>query len=199
MVKVTEESTAPVTSKYAAKKKARISKGSVEQPVVAETEVEKTEQEHAVESVKTEPVVAKTAAVKEEVKADKPQPKQAGAKKGKTVVGKNNEVLNMHVPEHILEIAYMVKDNCAIRRFTALGIINHLKQVGVIKEGNKANYVNFMWNKFKVSSNNLSHEYEYTEPFFLKALIASFGQFAANAQTTISNFMDEEGIDGVFE
>lgn len=99
-------------------------------------------------------------------------------------------------PEHIVQLALLIKNNAEIRRFTALGILNYLLQKGEIV-GDKR-YVSFKWNKFAVKANGLMREYSYTEPFFINALIAAFTSFSASAQRTINYFCKKEmsvGID----
>lgn len=181
MVKLKEDGTAPV-SKYAAKKAARATKKEDAQPKVeetkVETKVEDTKQEVAQQAA---PAVATT----------------APAPKSKTVVGKEKREINVDVPEHILEIAYIPKDNAAIRRYTSLNILNHLSQTGVIRKDGKGNFVKFLWNKFRVSSDGIIKEYSYREQFFLTALISAFSQFASNAQETIATFMEKEGIEEI--
>lgn len=174
MVKLKEEGTAPI-SKYAAKKAKIAAKAK-------ETSVEQVKEEVQVEDTSvTQPAVT--------------TPKT----KGKTVVGKEKREINVDVAEHVLEVAYIVKDNAAIRRFTSLNILNYLVQIGRIKKDARGNYVKFLWNKFRVSSDGLTNEYSYREKFFLKALIGAFGQFASNAQETIGIFMEEEDIDKIEE
>lgn len=99
-------------------------------------------------------------------------------------------------PEHVVQLALIIKNNAEIRRFTALGILNYLLQKGEIS-GDKR-YVSFKWNKFAVKANGLMREYPYTEPFFINALVAAFTSFSASAQTTIDIFCHKEmsvGID----
>lgn len=179
MVKLKEEGTAPI-SKYAAKKSKAISKAK-------EASVEQVKDEVKVENTQVEDKSATRPAV------------TAPKTKGKTVVGKEKREINVDVDEHVLEVAYIVKDNAAIRRFTSLNILNYLVQIGRIRKDGKGNYVKFLWNKFRVSSDGLTNEYSYRENFFLKALIGAFGQFASNAQETIGIFMEEEGIDKLEE
>lgn len=93
-------------------------------------------------------------------------------------------------PEHIVQIALIIKNNAEIRRFTAIGIINYLLQKGEIK-GEKR-YVSFKWNKFSVSCDGLKREYFYNESFFLNALVAAFTSFSASAQRTIDKFCKVE-------
>lgn len=93
-------------------------------------------------------------------------------------------------PEHIVQIALIIKNNAEIRRFTAIGIINYLLQKGDIK-GEKR-YVSFKWNKFSVSCDGLKREYFYNETFFLNALVAAFTSFSASAQRTIDKFCKVE-------
>lgn len=198
MAQIKKEGSAPV-SKYAAKKAARAKK-EVE-PVIAEetkieekedikVEVDKTETETAVEQP------AEAPAPQEQTTVNKPANKAVSGKT-RTVVGKEKREINVDVPDHVLEIAYIPKDNAAIRRYCSLNILNHLSQIGVIRKDGKGNYVKFLWNKFRVSSDGIIKEYSYREKFFLVALISSFNQFANAAQQTISDFMDKEGIDTI--
>lgn len=172
MTKEVKTGAAPV-SKYAAKKAARAAKANVE---VAETAQADT-----------------TAA---EVPADKAEQNSPVISPSTTTSGKKKEkksnlppTTGMY-PEHIVAVALIIKNNAEIRRFTALGILNYLLQKGEIKGDNR--YVSFKWNKFAVKCNGLMHEYSYTEPFFINALVASFNSFSASAQRTIDAFCHKE-------
>lgn len=197
MTQIKKEGSVPV-SKYAAKKAARAKK-EVETVITEETKIEEKE-DIKVEVDKTETVVeqptAKASAPQEQTTVNKSANKAVSGKT-KTVVGKEKREINVDVPDHVLEIAYIPKDNAAIRRYCSLNILNHLSQIGVIRKDGKGNYVKFLWNKFRVSSDGIIKEYSYREKFFLIALISSFNQFANAAQQTISDFMDKEGIDSV--
>lgn len=197
MAQIKKEGSAPV-SKYAAKKAARAKK-EVETVITEETKIEEKE-DIKVEANKAETVVeqpaAEAPAPQEQITVNKPANK-AVVGKTRTVVGKEKREINVDVPDHVLEIAYIPKDNAAIRRYCSLNILNHLSQIGVIRKDGKGNYVKFLWNKFRVSSDGIIKEYSYREKFFLVALISSFNQFANAAQQTISDFMDKEGIDSV--
>lgn len=197
MVRIKKEGSAPV-SKYAAKKAARAKK-EVETVITEETKIEEKE-DIKVEVDKAETVVeqpaAEAPAPQEQITVNKPTNKVV-AGKTRTIVGKEKREINVDVPDHVLEIAYIPKDNAAIRRYCSLNILNHLSQIEVIRKDGKGNYVKFLWNKFRVSSDGIIKEYSYREKFFLVALISSFNQFANAAQQTISNFMDKEGIDSV--
>jgi hypothetical protein len=189
-----KESSVPV-SKYAAKKAARAKK-EVETVITEETKIEEKEDiKVGVDKIDTsvEPGV-EAPALQEQTTVNKPTNKVV-AGKTRTVVGKEKREINVDVPDHVLEIAYIPKDNAAIRRYCSLNILNHLSQIGVIRKDGKGNYVKFLWNKFRVSSDGIIKEYSYREKFFLVALISSFNQFANAAQQTISDFMDKEGID----
>lgn len=194
MAQIKKESSVPV-SKYAAKKAARAKK-EVETVIAEETKIEEKE-DIKVGVDNTEPTVEQPA----EAPAPQEQPtfnklaNKVVSGKTRTVVGKEKRELNVDVPDHVLEIAYIPKDNAAIRRYCSLNILNHLSQIGVIRKDGKGNYVKFLWNKFRVSSDGIIKEYSYREKFFLVALISSFNQFANAAQQTISDFMDKEGID----
>lgn len=197
MAQIKKEDSAPV-SKYAAKKAARVKK-EVETAIAEETKIEEKE-DIKVEADKAETIVeqpaAEAPAPQEQTTVNKPANK-AVIGKTRTVVGKEKREINVDVPDHVLEIAYIPKDNAAIRRYCSLNILNHLSQIGVIRKDGKGNYVKFLWNKFRVSSDGIIKEYSYREKFFLVALISSFNQFANAAQQTISDFMDKEGIDSV--
>lgn len=196
MAQIKKEGSAPI-SKYAAKKAARAKK-EVETVITEETKIEEKE-DIKVEVDKTETVVeqpAEAPAPQEQTTVNKPTNKVVTGKT-RTVVGKEKREINVDVPNHILEIAYIPKDNAAIRRYCSLNILNHLSQIGIIRKDGKGNYVKFLWNKFRVSSDGIIKEYSYREKFFLVALISSFNQFANAAQQTISDFMDKEGIDTI--
>ena len=98
-------------------------------------------------------------------------------------------------PEHIVQIALLIKNNAEIRRFTALGILNYLLQKREINGNSR--YVSFKWNKFAVKANGLMREYSYNEPFFLNALVAAFSSFSASAQRTIDHFCKQEMSVGI--
>lgn len=100
-------------------------------------------------------------------------------------------------PEHIINIALIVKNNAEIRRFTAIGIINYLKRNNVITSN--TNRVSFKWNKFSVISDNLVTEYRYNEQFFINALVASFTNFSASAQRIIDTFCNIENNKSITE
>lgn len=185
MAQIKKEGSVPV-SKYAAKKAARAKK-EVETVIAEETKIEEKE-DIKVEVDKTETAVEQPA---------KAPANKAVSGKTRTVVGKEKREINVDVPDHVLEVAYIPKDNAAIRRYCSLNILNHLSQIGVIRKDGKGNYVKFLWNKFRVSSDGIIKEYSYREKFFLVALISSFNQFANVAQQTISDFMDKEGIDTI--
>lgn len=196
MAQIKKEGSAPV-SKYAAKKAARAKK-EVETVITEETKIEEKE-DIKVEVDKTETAVeqpVEAPAPQEQTTVNKPANKVVSGKT-RTVVGKEKREINVDVPDHVLEVAYIPKDNAAIRRYCSLNILNHLSQIGVIRKDGKGNYVKFLWNKFRVSSDGIIKEYSYREKFFLVALISSFNQFANAAQQTISDFMDKEGIDTI--
>lgn len=175
MTKVKETGAAPV-SKYAAKKAARIKAN-------AENNVE-TAQEDV-----TTVVEDKNDSSKEGTIPTVNTPKNNKKKDNLPPVTNN-------YPEHIVQIALLLKNNAEIRRFTALGVLNYLLQKGEI--AGEKRYVSFKWNKFAVKCDGLMREYFYSEPFFLNALVAAFSSFSASAQRTINNFCRKEmsvGID----
>ena len=169
---------APV-SKYAAKKaanaKAAIEEAKVETVATEETQVQPDE----------EPIAAPIP------EAAKPNAKRIKDKKKKDGL----PPIAANFPEHVVQIALLIKNNAEIRRFTALGILNYLLQKGEIR-GDKR-YVSFKWNKFAVKANGLMREYSYNEPFFLNALVAAFSSFSASAQRTIDAFCKKEMSVGI--
>lgn len=113
-----------------------------------------------------------------------------GNKDGKHFTSREFPPITGQYPEHMVELALIIKNNAEIRRFTSLGILNYLLQKGEIK-GDKR-YVSFKWNKFTVKAGNLVKEYDYSEPFFLNCFVASFSSFSSSAQRTINNFTKKE-------
>lgn len=186
MTKIEKTGAAPV-SKYAAKKAAR-AKANAEEAANAtlNNEVEETADTQQASEVTNTPESAATAPAPT---SSKPQQK---AKKDKK---KELPPVTGRYPDHVVQIALIIKNNAEIRRFTALGILNYLLQKGEIK-GN-ARYVSFKWNKFAVKCNGLMREYSYNEPFFLNALVASFASFSASAQRTIDHFCKQEMSVGI--
>lgn len=174
MTKVENAGAAPV-SKYAAKKTARAK-------AAAEESVQSVATEQApIENVET------TAVAEISPTTSKPA-KDKKKKDGLPPVAAN-------FPEHVVQIALLIKNNAEIRRFTALGILNYLLQKGEIR-GDKR-YVSFKWNKFAVKANGLMREYSYNEPFFLNAIVAAFSSFSASAQRTIDAFCKKEMSVGI--
>lgn len=175
MTKVKETGAVPV-SKYAAKKAARIKAN-------AEANIEETQEN--VSMAKED-----KGNVFEETVSNVPNTTKNKKKKDSIPPVASN------FPEHIVQIALLLKNNAEIRRFTALGVLNYLLQKGEI--AGEKRYVSFKWNKFAVKCDGLMREYFYSEPFFLNALVAAFSSFSASAQRTINNFCRKEmsvGID----
>lgn len=172
MTKVKETGAAPV-SKYAAKKAARI-----------KAALESNNEETTVNSD-----VAESANTKIEESVENNN--TVNIKKKKNVLP---PIVNKF-PDHIVQIALLIKNNAEIRRFTALGVLNYLLQKKEISGDSR--YVSFKWNKFAVKCNGLMREYSYTEPFFLNALVAAFSSFSASAQRTIDNFCKKEMSVGI--
>ena len=178
MTKFKETGAAPV-SKYAAKKAA-----------IAKANAEALAKAAASDEVQNADADAKTLSEPVSVEAStKPQ------YNGKENRKKELPPITGRYPEHIVQIALIIKNNAEIRRFTALGILNYLMQKGEIKGNSR--YVSFKWNKFAVKCDGLMREYSYNEPFFLNALVASFASFSASAQRTIDNFCKKEMSVGI--
>ena len=96
-----------------------------------------------------------------------------------------------NIPVHVRNLAFVVRNNAEIRRFTSKGIIYTLSKNGVIKKTDKV-YVDFMFTKFSISINGLKTEYTYNNQMFLNALCASFNSFVDNAQNIINDFLEKE-------
>lgn len=93
------------------------------------------------------------------------------------------------MPIEHLNLISIVNNNKDIKVYTALGIIDHLKETGQIPQDAKC-YVSFYIEKFAVSVNGLNTEYRYNVPFFDDALIASFTKFASKASNIINSYRD---------
>ena len=186
MTKEVRTGAAPV-SKYAAKKAARAKAIAEEQTQVAVTE--ETANAIAEETANAEENGQHDTAAASILNPNKSQQKDKKDKK------KELPPVTGRYPDHVVQIALLIKNNAEIRRFTALGILNYLLQKGEIR-GN-ARYVSFKWNKFAVKCNGLMREYSYNEPFFLNALVASFASFSASAQRTIDHFCKQEMSVGI--
>ena len=91
------------------------------------------------------------------------------------------------MPEVYTNLIRIIKNNAEIRRFTALGILNYLKQKDIIN-GEKR-YVTFKWNKFVVTADGWSRE-------FINCLVAAFSCFANSANKTIEDFVNSEIVNG---
>ena len=173
MTKIEKTGAAPV-SKYAAKKAARIA-AAMEETTASNV----TTNGNAENNSSAEPTHVATAT---------PSPIRK-IEKG------DLSSITSRFPDHMVQIALLMKNNAEIRRFTALGILNYLLQKGEIK-GEKR-YVSFKWNKFAVKADGLMREFSYNEPFFLNALVASFSSFSASAQRIIDNFCRKEMSVGI--
>lgn len=93
------------------------------------------------------------------------------------------------MPIEHLNLISIVNNNKDIKVYTALGIIDHLKETGQIPQDAKC-YVSFYIEKFAVSVNGLNTEYRYNVPFFDNALIDSFTKFANKASNIINSYRD---------
>lgn len=176
MTKTTKTGAAPV-SKYAAKKAARI-------------EANINEQNETVNDANLPDEV-----LKEDATEQNPTEQNVHNRFNRDKKKNSLPPIVSAFPEHIVQIALLLKNNAEIRRFTALGILNYLLQKNEIN-GEKR-YVSFKWNKFAVKANGLMREYSYNEPFFLNALVAAFSSFSASAQRTIDNFCKKEMSIGI--
>ena len=96
-----------------------------------------------------------------------------------------------NTPEHTRNLVYLVKNNAEIRRFTSLGIINVMKQRGMIDKNAKVS-VEFYFNKYSVAVNGLRQEYTYNNEIFIRSLSAAFVSFAYNADNVIREYLRVE-------
>ena len=96
-------------------------------------------------------------------------------------------------PKHQVDLVSIIMYNAEIRRFTALAIINTLKQKGTIK--GKSVFVKFRWNKIAICVDGLYQEYSYKEPWFINSLVGAFSSFANSAEEIIKTFLNAESKD----
>lgn len=93
------------------------------------------------------------------------------------------------MPIEHLNLTSLLNNNKDIKVYTALGIIDYLKENGHVPVDAKC-YVSFYIEKFAVSVNGLNTEYRYSVPFFENALIDSFTKFANKASNIINSYRD---------
>ena len=93
------------------------------------------------------------------------------------------------MPIEHLNLTSLLNNNKDIKTYTALGIIDYLKENGHVPVDAKC-YVSFYIEKFAVSVNGLNTEYRYNVPFFENALIDSFTKFANKASNIINSYRD---------
>lgn len=98
----------------------------------------------------------------------------------------------INVPQHILDVVYIVKFNAAFRRHTSLNILHTLEDDGRIYNS-KGAYVDFLWNKFRVTADGgLRREYRYTDDLFIDALVKAHSDVASYNQHVIGVMIDTE-------
>ncbi len=105
--------------------------------------------------------------------------------------------INEKTPPHVTNLALLIKNNAAIKRYVALGIINMLRQAGKIYPEDKI-YVNFFFDKVSIKINGLITEYTYATPIvkdaydIVRCILAAFKSIAHDAQNTINEFVFQE-------
>lgn len=110
-------------------------------------------------------------------------------------VDKHGIPININVPRHILEVAFIVKFNAAFKRHTALNILNSLKDDDIIISA-KGGYVDFLWNKFRVTADGgLRKEYRYTDNVFIDALVKAHSDVAKDNEKAITDMINIETKD----
>lgn len=149
------------------------------------------------------------------VSSETVQPKNKARKKKQSKVRKQEELINaisqanedndfkdvktdkrgvpvgINVPQHILDVVCIVKFNAAFRRHTSLNILHALEDDGRICNS-KGAYVDFLWNKFRVTADGLRREYRYTDDLFIDALVKAHADVASDSQRVISIMIDTE-------
>lgn len=81
--------------------------------------------------------------------------------------------VGINVPQHILDVVCIVKFNAAFRRHTSLNILHALEDDGRICNS-KGAYVDFLWNKFRVTADGgLRREYRYTIFFIFTGITSN--------------------------
>lgn len=110
-------------------------------------------------------------------------------------VDKHGIPININVPRHILEVAFIVKFNAAFKRHTALNILHSLEDDGIIISS-KGGYVDFLWSKFRITADGgLRKEYRYTDDLFISALVKAHGDVARDSEKALKNMIDiEDGL-----
>lgn len=100
--------------------------------------------------------------------------------------------VGINVPQHILDVVCIVKFNAAFRRHTSLNILHTLEDDGRIYSS-KGAYVDFLWNKFRVTSDGgLRREYRYTNDLFIDALVKAHADVASDSQRVIGIMINTE-------
>lgn len=139
--------------------------------------------------------IAELESVPVEVKVEKNETtnkQKVVSSKTKPIVKKERKNViptDLNIPEEVLNVAAIVKFNTAFKRWTAINILNTLKEDGII-DSVKGSFVEFLWNKFCVTSQGLKKEYRYTEDLFIDALVKSHADVASDNQRTINNLLD---------
>lgn len=107
-------------------------------------------------------------------------------------IDKRGVPVGINVPQHILDVVCIVKFNAAFRRHTSLNILHTLEDDGRICNS-KGAYVDFLWNKFRVTSDGgLRREYRYTDDLFIDALVKAHADVASDSQRVIGIMIDTE-------
>ena len=105
---------------------------------------------------------------------------------------KRSVPVGINVPQHILDVVCIVKFNAAFRRHTSLNILHTLEDDGKINNS-KGAYVDFLWNKFRVTADGgLHREYRYTDDLFIDALVKAHADVASDSQRVIGIMIDTE-------
>lgn len=100
--------------------------------------------------------------------------------------------VGINVPQHILDVVCIVKFNAAFRRHTSLNILHALEDDGRICNS-KGAYVDFLWNKFRVTADGgLRREYRYTDDLLIDALVKAHADVASDSQRVIGTMINTE-------
>lgn len=96
------------------------------------------------------------------------------------------------VPEVVQNVVKIVRYNANIKRHTALNIISKFVEDGFI-DNNKGAFVDFLWDKYTVTHNNITKEYKYDKTF-VEALVKAHSDVATDSTKAISEFVEFANI-----
>lgn len=93
---------------------------------------------------------------------------------------------NPNLPDYVKNLIKILKNNAEMRRFVSIGIIQYLRNEGVVT--GKSVYVDFAWSKFAVVVDGLGKDYRYNEAWVATAFIAALRNFSDNVIEVVNNY-----------